>query len=139
MRREGEHAVQVGAKRKFEMLQYTGEDMVKVYRNEGEVDRFVPWSVFLREGVAPPQVELARDFQDRVDDPMAEAVHRRGMWLVPLRGPLPQDGGTDGAELHRWALGRGSHQRAVEPAPARRPGPHGPVRGKLRDHQDQGH
>ncbi len=81
-----QHDVPVGAKRKFDLLQYSEQATKSAFRSEADVDRFVPWSVFRREGLAcgRSEQELEKEFQDRVDDPTCEAVQRRGQWLVPV-------------------------------------------------------
>ena len=65
---------------------YAEHDVTKSYRVQEDIDSLVPWHVFRREGTASGRAEanLEHEFQDMVDDPNVECVHRRGRWLVPF-------------------------------------------------------
>ena len=78
--------IPAGAKRKFDALMYTEHDEQNTYRQTEDVDRFVPWHVFKREGLATGRevLQLEKEFQDMVDDPTVECIQRRGQWLVPF-------------------------------------------------------
>jgi len=78
--------VPAGAKRKFDCLAYAEHGINSSYRLNEDVDRFIPWHVFRREGIASGRCEpeLEKEFQDLVDDPTVECIHRRGQWLVPF-------------------------------------------------------
>ena len=73
----------------------TEHDEQNTYRQTEDVDRFVPWHVFKREGLATGRevLQLEKEFQDMVDDPTVECIHRRGQWLVPFyEGVRPSPG-----------------------------------------------
>ncbi len=97
--------VPAGVKRKFDQLCYAGHDVNTSYRTNEDVDRFVPWHVFRREGVASGrcEAELEKEFQDMVDDPNVECIHRRGQWLVPFfEGVFRRTG--EGHTTETWAF-----------------------------------
>ena len=62
--------VPAGMKRKFDSLGYTEQDVQKSYRKEEDVDRFVLWHVFKREGTAcgRQEADLEKEFQGKCED-----------------------------------------------------------------------
>jgi hypothetical protein len=107
--------VPAGAKRKFETLMYSEHDVNNSYRLNEDVDRFIPWHVFKREGLASGREErlLEKEFQDMVDDPTVECIHRRGQWLVPFyEGVLRKSGqqhGTQSSAHRQVTVESGEH------------------------------
>ena len=77
--------VPTSAKRKFSALLYQEQTVNEATFGEKEQDRFVPWSVYKREGLKEGRDEklLAAEFQELVDDPNVECLYRREQWLVP--------------------------------------------------------
>ena len=74
-----------GTKRRFADVEYQEKTSTSVGALEDEVDLFMTWARFKREGSqGGKQVEdLELEWADLVSDPSVEAIMRRGQWLVP--------------------------------------------------------
>jgi hypothetical protein len=77
--------VEKGQKRKFDECTYIEQQTDEAVRQEGAVDRYIPWKLFRRHGFldGASEAELIKDFQNMVQDPHITCKFERGEWLVP--------------------------------------------------------
>ena len=74
-----------GQKRNFDNIEYKDQSRKVVSHDEAEVDEFIPWTTFKREGIAEGRSvpELENDWKELTEGPATEAIWRRNQWLVP--------------------------------------------------------
>ena len=77
--------VEKGQKRRFDECNYIEQQTDEAVKQEGAVDKYIPWRIFRRNGFldGASEAELIKDFQGMVQDPHITCKFERGEWLVP--------------------------------------------------------
>jgi hypothetical protein len=92
-----QHTLDRGQKRHFDDVTYVENHSEEARRNRMEDDRYIPWWMFLRDGLVMGKSEAAlrQEFSDTVNNPDIHCEFARGQWLIPrFEGLLVQSGSS---------------------------------------------